>query len=83
VNCKVVSKDELLKIEPALRGFANRIVAAFTPRATNPATACLHPEAGSCAATSGMRSLMGHDILGIQSSGGQWTRSACATAPPV
>jgi D-amino-acid dehydrogenase len=72
VNRKVVSKDELLKIEPALRGFADRIVGG---------TYTESDESGDCLAFTqqlaqrcrdkGMRSLMGHDIQRIQASGGQ------------
>ena len=72
VNRKVVSKDELLRIEPALRGFESRIVGG---------TYTESDESGDCLAFTqqlaqrcrdqGMRSLMGHDIQRIRSSGGQ------------
>ncbi|MBA4262287.1 MAG: amino acid dehydrogenase [Comamonadaceae bacterium] len=72
VNRQLVSKDELLRIEPALRGFAGRIVGG---------TYTESDESGDCLAFTqqlaqrcrdqGMRSLMGHDIQRIRSSGGQ------------
>jgi D-amino-acid dehydrogenase len=72
VNRKVVSKDELLKIEPALRSFADRIVGG---------TYTESDESGDCLAFTqklaqlcrdqGMLSLMGHDIQRIRASGGQ------------
>lgn len=72
VNRKVVSKDELLRIEPALRGFADRIVGG---------TYTESDESGDCreftqqllrrCEAQGLRSLMGHDILRLTSNGGQ------------
>ncbi len=72
VNRKVVSKDELLRIEPALRAFGDRIVGG---------TYTESDESGDCLAFTqqlaqlcrdkGMQSLMEHDILQLQASGGQ------------
>ena len=72
VNRKVVSKDELLKIEPALRGFADRIVGG---------TYTESDESGDCLAftqqlarlcrENGMQALMEHDILQLQARGGE------------
>lgn len=72
VNRKLVTKDELLRIEPALRGFADRIVGG---------TYTESDESGDCLAFTqqlaqrcrdqGMQSLMGHDIERLQASGGQ------------
>ncbi len=72
VNRKVVSKDELLKIEPALRGFADRIVGG---------TYTESDESGDCLAftqqlarlcrDNGMQALMEHDILQLQARGGE------------
>ncbi len=72
VNRKLVTKDELLRIEPALRGFGERIVGG---------TYTESDESGDCLAFTqqlaqrcrdqGMQSLMGHDIQRLQASGGQ------------
>ena len=72
VNRKLVTKDELLRIEPALRGFADHIVGG---------TYTESDESGDCLAFTqqlaqrcrdqGMQSLMGHDIERLQASGGQ------------
>ena len=72
VNRKLVTKDELLRIEPALRAFADRIVGG---------TYTESDESGDCLAFTqqlaqrcrdqGMQSLMGHDIERLQASGGQ------------
>jgi len=72
VNRKLVTREELLRIEPALRGFAHRIVGG---------TYTESDESGDCLAftqklaqlchNKGMQSLMGHDIERIRSSGGQ------------
>lgn len=72
VNRQVVSKDELLRIEPALRGFADRIVGG---------TYTESDESGDCRVftqqllrlceAKGLHSLMGHDIVQLQASGGQ------------
>jgi D-amino-acid dehydrogenase len=72
VNRKLVTKEELLRIEPALRGFADRIVGG---------TYTESDESGDCLAFTqqlaqrcrdqGMQSLMGHDIERLQASGGQ------------
>ena len=72
VNRKLVTKDELLRIEPALRGFGERIVGG---------TYTESDESGDCLAFTqqlaqrcrdqGMQSLMGHDIERLQASGGQ------------
>jgi len=72
VNRQVVSKDELLRIEPALRGFADRIVGG---------TYTESDESGDCRVftqqllrlceAKGLQSLMGHDIVQLQASGGQ------------
>lgn len=68
---RVVDRDELLRIEPALRGFGDRIVGGtYTPS----------DESGDCLAFTqallrraterGLRSLMGHDIERLQAEGG-------------
>jgi len=72
VNRQVVSKEQLLKIEPALAGFSSRIVGG---------TYTESDESGDCLAFTqqlaqlchdqGMRSLMGHDIERIRASAGQ------------
>lgn len=72
VNRQVVSKDELLKIEPALRGFADRIVGGTYTESDESGDCLLFTQqlAGLCR-DKGMQSLMEHDILRIQASGGQ------------
>ena len=72
VNRQVVSKDELLKIEPALRGFADRIVGGTYTESDESGDCLLFTQqlAGLCR-DKGMQSLMGHDILRIQASAGQ------------
>ena len=72
VNRKLVTKDELLRIEPALRGFADHIVGG---------TYTESDESGDCLAFTqqlaqrcrdqGMQSLMSHDVERLQASGGQ------------
>ncbi len=72
VNRTVVSKAELLNIEPALRSFADRIVGG---------TYTESDESGDCLVFTqtlaqrcrdkGMHALMGHDIERIQADGGQ------------
>jgi len=72
VNRKVVSKDELLQIEPALRGFADRIVGG---------TYTESDESGDCRVFTqqllrrcealGLQTLMNHDIVHLQATGGQ------------
>lgn len=72
VNRKLVSKDQLLKIEPALRGFAPSIVGG---------TYTESDESGDCRSftqqllrlseAKGLQTLMGHDIERLQTSGGQ------------
>ena len=69
---RVVSKDELLRIEPALQGFADRIVGG---------TYTESDESGDCRVFTqqlaercrqrGMQSLMGHDIERIETRQGQ------------
>jgi D-amino-acid dehydrogenase len=69
---RVVSKDELLRIEPALQGFADRIVGG---------TYTESDESGDCRVFTqqlaercrqrGMHSLMGHDIERIETRQGQ------------
>lgn len=72
VNRQVVSKDELLKIEPALRAFADRIVGGTYTESDESGDCLLFTQklAGLCRAK-GMQSLMEHDILRIQAGGGQ------------
>lgn len=72
VNRKVVSKDELLAIEPALRGFSERIVGG---------TYTESDESGDCRVFTqqllrrcealGLQTLMGHDIVRLQAASGQ------------
>lgn len=72
VNRTLVSRQALLQIEPALRGFADRIVGG---------TYTESDESGDCRVftqqllrlceAKGLHSLMGHDVLRLQASGGQ------------
>jgi D-amino-acid dehydrogenase len=74
VNRRVVDRDELLRIEPALRGFAERIVGG-TYTETDESGDCLvftQALARLCEAR-GMQALMGHDIQRLHTQGGEVT----------
>ncbi|GLS16874.1 D-amino acid dehydrogenase [Hydrogenophaga electricum] len=72
VNRRVVDRDELLRIEPALRAFGDRIVGG---------TYTESDESGDCrvftqallqrAQLKGLQTLMSHDIVRLQAQGGQ------------
>jgi len=72
VNRKVVSKGELLKIEPALRGFADRIVGG-TYTESDESGDCLSftQQLARLCRENGMQALMEHDILQLQARGGE------------
>jgi len=72
VNRKVVSKDELLQIEPALRAFGDRIVGGtFTESDESGDCLSFTQQLAKLCRDKGMQSLMEHDILQLQASGGQ------------
>ena len=72
VNRRVVSRDELLRIEPALRGFADRLVGGtFTESDESGDCLLFTQQLAQRCRDRGMQSLMGHDIERIQADGGQ------------
>ncbi len=72
VDRRVLSRDEVLRIEPALRPFGDRITGGtYTPSdESGDARVFTQQLALQCAAR-GARFLYGHDITGIDASGGQ------------
>ena len=69
---RVVSRDELLRIEPALRGFADQIVGGTYTESDESGDCCLFTQEllARCEAR-GMQSLMRHDIERIHARGGE------------
>lgn len=69
---RVVSKEELLRIEPALRGFADRIVGGtYTESDEHGDCRVFTQELARLCRERGMQSLMQHDIQRIQAEGGE------------
>lgn len=74
VNRRVVGKDELLRIEPALRAFGERIVGGTYTESDESGDCRVFTQrlAALCEAK-GMRALMGHDIERLRAEGGEIT----------
>jgi D-amino-acid dehydrogenase len=73
VNRQVVDRDALLRIEPALQGFAERIVGGTYTESDESGDCRVFTQAllRRCEAL-GMHSLMSHDIEQLQTSGGRF-----------
>ena len=70
VDRRVLSKDEVLKVEPALRGYAARIAGGtFTPSDESGDARIFTQQLALRCAARGVRFLYGHDVLGFASSG--------------
>ncbi len=69
---KVVSRDELLRIEPALRGFGDRIVGGtYTETDEHGDCRVFSQELARLCRERGMQSLMNHDIERLHRTGGE------------
>lgn len=69
---QVVSREELLRIEPSLQGFAHRIVGGtYTPSDESGDCRVFTQALAQDCAASGMQSLMNHDIEHIEVQAGQ------------
>jgi D-amino-acid dehydrogenase len=69
---KVVSRDELLRIEPALQGFASQIAGGtYTESDESGDCRVFTQELARLCRAKGMQALMGHDIERIHTQGGE------------
>ncbi|TFZ01861.1 D-amino acid dehydrogenase [Ramlibacter humi] len=72
VNRRVVSRDELLAIEPAFRPFAHRIVGGtYTPSDESGDARVFTEQLAARAAKHGAQFLFGHDIVRLEKVGGE------------
>ncbi|MBS3996480.1 MAG: D-amino acid dehydrogenase [Hydrogenophaga sp.] len=71
VQRRVISREELLRIEPALQGFASRIVGGtYTPSDESGDARVFTQQLARLCAQRGAQMLYGHDIEQLQASGG-------------
>jgi D-amino-acid dehydrogenase len=71
VQRRVVSRDELLQIEPGLRGFADQIVGGtYTPSDESGDARVFTQALARRCAERGVQFMYGHDVLRLQASGG-------------
>ncbi|HAJ11439.1 MAG TPA: amino acid dehydrogenase, partial [Comamonadaceae bacterium] len=72
VNRRVVDRDELLRIEPALRAFGERIVGGtYTDSDESGDCRVFTQQLAALCEARGMRALMGHDIERLYTEGGE------------
>ena len=68
---RVVSRDELLQIEPGLRGFADQIVGGtYTPSDESGDARVFTQALARRCAERGVQFMYGHDVVRLQASGG-------------
>jgi D-amino-acid dehydrogenase len=72
VNRRVVSREELLTIEPAFRAFAHRIVGGtYTPSDESGDARVFTEQLADRTAARGARFLYGHDVVRLEKAGGE------------